>query len=82
LRQLLVEGEASLIAIRQDLLQALPPRLQRQIENSFSPLVMAIPAGDPTTPLGERRRYVTELIRRAIGFQITFGAEPAVAGDK
>lgn len=81
LQQLLAQGEASLIAIRQDLLQDLAPRLRHQLESSFAPLVMAIPGGTPTTPLGERRRYVTELIRRAIGFQITFGAEKPISSN-
>jgi V/A-type H+-transporting ATPase subunit F len=75
LRELLVRDEASLIVVRQDLLQAMPHRLQRQLEASYRPLVMAIPGGTPTGPTEERRHYIAELIRRAIGFQITFGAE-------
>ncbi len=72
----LLEGEeASLIAVRQDLLQAMDRRLQRRIENSYRPVVMAIPGGTPTTSGEGRRRYITELIRRAIGFHITFGTE-------
>lgn len=75
LRELLTGAEASLIVVRQDLLQAMPPRLQRQLEASYRPLVMAIPGGGPTAPAEERRHYIAELIRRAIGFHITFGAE-------
>jgi vacuolar-type H+-ATPase subunit F/Vma7 len=73
LRQLLEGGEASLIAVRQDLLQAIDPRLQRHIETSYRPVVMLIPGGTPTTSGEGRRRYISELIRRAIGFHITFG---------
>lgn len=73
LRQLLAGEEASLIVVPQDLLQALPNRLQRQIEASYRPLVMAIPGGAPSTPAEGRRHYIAELIRRAIGFHITFG---------
>jgi hypothetical protein len=36
---------------------------------------MAIPGGLPTLTRGERRRHVSALLRRAIGFQITFGGE-------
>jgi V/A-type H+-transporting ATPase subunit F len=75
LRELLAGDEASLIVVRQDLLQAMPPRLQRQLEASYRPLVMAIPGGGPTAPTEERRYYIAELIRRAIGFHITFGTE-------
>ena len=75
LRELLEGGEASLIAVRQDLLQTIDPRLRRQIETSYRPVVMLIPGGTPTTTGEGRHRYIAELIRRAIGFHITFGTE-------
>jgi V/A-type H+-transporting ATPase subunit F len=75
LQQLLEGDEASLIVLRQDLLGAVPPRLQRQIDASYRPVVMAIPGGTPTTSAEEHRRYIAELIQRAIGFHITFGTE-------
>ena len=75
LRTLLEGGEASLIAVRQELLQAIDPRLRRQLDTSSSPVVMAIPGGTPTHPREEHRHRIAELIRRAIGFHITFGAE-------
>lgn len=75
LRQLLEGGEASLIVMRQDLLRAMPPRLQRHVETSYRPVVMAVPGGTPTSSAEEHRRYIAELIRRAIGFHITFGTE-------
>ena len=34
----------------------------------------------PTLSRGERRRHVSALLRRAIGFQITFGGEPSTGG--
>lgn len=75
LRQLLVKGEASLIVVGRALLQAMDARLQRQVETSYQPLVMAIPGAMPTLARREYRRHITELIRRAIGFQITFSEE-------
>jgi vacuolar-type H+-ATPase subunit F/Vma7 len=74
LREFLAQGEASLIAVRQELLQALDLRLRRQIETSYRPVVLAIPGG-LSTPAGERRHYLAEIIRYAIGFHITFGNE-------
>jgi V/A-type H+-transporting ATPase subunit F len=73
LRELLEGDEASLIAVRQNLLGSIDSRLQRQIETSYSPLVMMIPGGTPASPGEGRRRYIAELIRRAVGFHITFG---------
>jgi V/A-type H+-transporting ATPase subunit F len=79
-RELLDGEEASLIAVRQDLLECIDRRLQRQIETSYRPVVMLIPGGTPTSPTEGRRRYIAELIRRAIGFHITFGTDEGGEG--
>jgi vacuolar-type H+-ATPase subunit F/Vma7 len=79
LRRLLAGGEASLIVVRQALLQALDIRLQRQAESSYQPIVMALPDAAPTLTTGTHRRHLSELIRRIIGFQITFNEEPSRA---
>jgi vacuolar-type H+-ATPase subunit F/Vma7 len=77
LRRLLAGDEASLIVVQRGLLQAMSPALRRQIESSYRPAVMDIPGSMPTPSRGDRRRQISELIRRAIGFQITFGVEPS-----
>lgn len=73
LHRLLDEGAASLIAVRQDLLQGMDLLLQRRIETRYPPVVMTIPAGVPVPAAQERRSYIAQLIQRAIGFHITFG---------
>ena len=76
LNQLMADEEASLIVVRQGLLEAMNARLQRRVGRSFQPVVVAIPGGIPAlTAGGKRQQYLTDLIRRAIGFRITFGAE-------
>jgi vacuolar-type H+-ATPase subunit F/Vma7 len=73
LQKLLHDPEASLIIVRRALLQALPDRLQRQLEASVQPVVMPI-AGRPThIPGKEYRSHLLELIRHTIGFHINFG---------
>jgi vacuolar-type H+-ATPase subunit F/Vma7 len=75
LAELLSGDEASLIVVRQGLLEAMNSRLQRQVRRSYRPVVIGIPGGLPGTTAGRRRqRYISELIRRAIGFRITFGS--------
>ena len=75
LEELLAGDEASLIVVRQGLLEAMGTRLQRQVRRSHRPVVIGIPGGIPTSSAsGRRQRYLTELIRRAIGFRITFGS--------
>lgn len=75
LRKLLSGGEASLIAVRRALLEAMDVRLQRQVETTYQPVVMAIPGAMPILAREQRYWAISELIRRAIGFQITFGTE-------
>ena len=82
MRKLLTGDEASLIVVSRDLRQAMNPRLRRQIERSYKPVVVDIPTGLPTTPGEAHRRHISELIRRAIGFHITFGAEQPQTEDK
>jgi vacuolar-type H+-ATPase subunit F/Vma7 len=82
LRKLLTGDEASLIVVHWELLQAMGPGLRRRIELSYRPVVVDIPAGMRTAPGEERRRYVSELIRRAIGFHITFGNDRPDTGDE
>lgn len=82
LKELLTGDEASLIVVRQGLLEAMGTRLQRQVRRSYRPVVIAIPGGVPTITASERRqRYISELIRRAIGFRITFGPAQSEAED-
>ena len=81
LRELLTEGEASLIVVRQGLLEAMDSRLQRQVRYSYRPVVIAIPGSVPTTPGRRRHHYISELIRRAIGFRITFGPRQPEVGE-
>lgn len=75
LRRLLAEDEAGLIVIRRAWVDRLDTQLQHLIETSYRPVVMAIPDGKPVTGTAGARHDLAEFIRRAIGFQITFGAE-------
>jgi vacuolar-type H+-ATPase subunit F/Vma7 len=82
LTQLLDNRHASLIIVRRALLQALPVRLQRRLEASTQPVVMAI-AGRPTKiPDRAHRQHITELIRRTVGFHISFEGGKEQAGSK
>ncbi|MCL4296738.1 MAG: hypothetical protein KJ077_13460 [Anaerolineae bacterium] len=80
LRNLLAGGDASLIAVRRALLEAMDARLRRQVESTYQPVVMAIPGAMPVLAREQRHRAIAELIRRVIGFQITFGTEQQADG--
>jgi vacuolar-type H+-ATPase subunit F/Vma7 len=71
----LLAGEDGVIAVHAPYLDALPRPLRRRLETLRIPLVVALPAGTGTEPAGDRRQQLLELLRQAIGYEITFGDE-------
>jgi vacuolar-type H+-ATPase subunit F/Vma7 len=70
-------NEAGLLAVDDGLLIGFDPVFQRRLEAADRLPHVAIPGGGPLGPAGSRRQQIAELIRRAIGFHITFRGEPA-----
>ena len=70
-------GETGLIAIDDELLSDFDAVFRRKLEAAEQLPYLAIPSGEPRGPEGARQRRVSELIRRAIGFRITFKGEQA-----
>ncbi len=70
-------GEKGLMAIDDELLAGFDASFLRKLEMADQLPYLAIPAGEPRGSAGMRKRHVTELIRRAIGFRITFRGEQA-----
>jgi V/A-type H+/Na+-transporting ATPase subunit F len=75
LAQLLGDATVGLIAIGAGLAARLDDGQRRRVENSYRPVVVTLPAGGPTLGFATRREYLAALIRRAIGFHITFAEE-------
>ena len=73
LEEFLAGDEASLIVVRQGLLEAMDAALQRRVSRSYRPAVIAIPGSVSIVPSQRRQRYISDLLRRAIGFRINFG---------
>ncbi len=71
----LESGETGLLAIEDELLSSFDVAFRRRQEAAEQLPYLAIPSGEPRGPEGARRRRVSELIRRAIGFRITFKDE-------
>ncbi len=69
--------EAGLLAVDDGLLAGFDPAFRRRLEAADSLPHLAIPGGEPLEPAGSRRKQIAELIRRAIGFHITFRREQA-----
>jgi len=70
-------NEAGLLAVDDGLLAGFDPAFRRRLEAADQLPHLAIPGGEPLGPAGSRRRQIAELIRRAIGFHITFRGEQA-----
>ncbi len=75
------DGEVGLLAIDDGLLVHLDPNLVKRLESSENLPFLSIPGGQPVGPEISRRHRITEMIRRAIGFHITFKGEEAEATD-
>ncbi len=68
-------GESGLIAIDDGLIAGFDPAFRRRLEAAEHMPHLAIPGGEPLAPGASRRRRIAELIRRAVGFHITFQGE-------
>ena len=71
----LANGEAGLLAVDDGLLAEMNPALLRRLASSDQLPYMAIPGGGPLGPEATRKYRISEMIRRAIGFHITFKGE-------
>jgi len=74
LEELLI-GENGVIAVHAPYFDALPTPLRRRLDSLRIPLVVSLPAGTAAEHVGERRQRLLELLRQAIGYEITFGDE-------
>ncbi len=71
----LLAGEDGVIAVHAPYFDTLPRPLRQRLDSLRVPLVVPLPAGTATEPVGDRRQRLLELLRQAIGYQITFGDE-------
>jgi vacuolar-type H+-ATPase subunit F/Vma7 len=78
LLELTADPNVGLIAVSSGLLEKLDDTTRRRVESSYKPVVVSLPTGGPVMGFATRREYLAALIRRAIGFQITFPGEEQV----
>jgi vacuolar-type H+-ATPase subunit F/Vma7 len=68
-------GEMGLLAIDDGLLTRMDPAFVKRLEAAEDLPYLAIPGGEPLGPEASRQYRIAEMIRRAIGFHITFKGE-------
>ena len=66
------EGEAGLLAIDEDLFDGFDTVFRRRLEASDQLPYIALPNGLPVSSTASPRSHLIDLIRRAVGFHITF----------
>jgi V/A-type H+-transporting ATPase subunit F len=74
------EGEVGLLAIDEGLLAGMNPALVRRLQAAETLPHLAIPGGELSEAATSRRHRIATIVRRAIGFQITFKGEDAGGG--
>jgi vacuolar-type H+-ATPase subunit F/Vma7 len=72
LRQELKEERSGIIALIEPFYHALPGDLLHRIQTEYEPLVVPLPDGLPGHGQVARRQRLTEMMRRVIGFSISF----------
>lgn len=71
-------GEEGLMAIDDGLLEKMDPAFVKRMESTGKIPYLAIPGGAPLGQEASRKYQIAEMIRRAIGFHITFKGEEEV----
>ena len=71
LASLVDDDESGIIAVNEHLMSAVDERLQRKIDSIYRPIVVSMPVREKLQVGEDHRAYLSRLIRRAIGFDIT-----------
>jgi vacuolar-type H+-ATPase subunit F/Vma7 len=72
--RLIDEGETGVIGVHEPFLAGLAPSLRRRLEEMPSPVIVALPPGTVGGDLRRRRERLADLLRRAVGWHMTFRA--------
>jgi V/A-type H+-transporting ATPase subunit F len=71
LTSLLDDDSTGIIAINEALMASIDERIQKKIDSIYRPIVVSLPIREKLEIGEDHRAYLSRLIRRAIGFDIT-----------
>jgi V/A-type H+-transporting ATPase subunit F len=71
LASLVDEDDSGIIAVNERLMSEIDDRLQKKIDSIYRPIVVSLPIREKLEVGEDHRAYLSRLIRRAIGFDIT-----------
>lgn len=72
-RELIAQGERGVIGVYEPFYIQFETRFRDRLEQSVSPVVIAVPSGFGSEEGLTRRARIAALLRRAVGYHITFG---------
>jgi len=81
IEDLLKSGESGLLAIDDGILAHIDPALIKRLDSAEQLPYLPIPGGQPLGPEATRKYRLAEMIRRAIGFHVTFKEEDVGVQD-
>ncbi len=71
LSALVDDDNSGIIAVNESMMAAIDERLQKKIDSIYRPIVISLPLRETLHSDEDHRAYLSRLIRRAIGFDIT-----------
>jgi V/A-type H+/Na+-transporting ATPase subunit F len=71
LAALVDEDDSGIIAVNERYMSAIDERLQKKIDSIYRPIVVSLPIREQLAVGEDHGSYLSRLIRRAIGFDIT-----------
>jgi V/A-type H+-transporting ATPase subunit F len=71
LNNLLDEEDSGIIAVNERIMAVIDDRTQKKIDSIYRPIVISLPIKEKLEVGEDHRAYLSRLIRRAIGFDIT-----------
>ncbi len=71
LNTLINDDKSGIIAVNEQFLGAIDERTRQKIDTLYRPIVVPLPVKEKVLLPEERRTYLSHLIRRAVGFDLT-----------
>lgn len=71
LNALVDDDNSGIIAVNESMMSSIDERLQKKIDSIYRPIVVSLPLKEMLHEEEDHRAYLSRLIRRAIGFDIT-----------
>ncbi len=73
LTELIFDSSVGIIAVNEKFIPFLDDKTREHVEKVYMPIIIALPIKDKLKVGEERRKFLSRLISRAIGFDITLG---------